>query len=85
VSQSYLKISNACSHLQTLSVNSVGIQFANKFRPSFVRICKQSANKYSMFMVSRWKWEARYNVCRCGRVDVWTCGRVGVFLNNASV
>jgi hypothetical protein len=42
---------------------------ANVLETSFVRVCKQSANKYSVFLISRCKWKARYNVCKCGRVS----------------
>jgi hypothetical protein len=34
---------------------------------SFFRV--SSANKYSVFLVSRWKWKARYGVCTCERVS----------------
>jgi hypothetical protein len=51
----------ARTHLQTLSANSL--------QTSFVRVCKQSANKYSVFLVSRWRW----NVFKCGRPQHQRC------------
>jgi hypothetical protein len=54
----YLK---ARTHPQTL--------LANSLKTRFIRVCKQSANKYSVFLVSRWKCKERYSVCNCGRVS----------------
>lgn len=47
--------------IQTLSVNSVGRQFVNKLGSCLQTVHKQTLGVY----ISRRKWWARYNACRC--------------------
>jgi hypothetical protein len=57
-----LQIYNSCYYWKEMYSTTL---LVNSLKTSFGHVCKLSANKCLVFLVSHWKWKARYTVCKC--------------------